>query len=216
MKKLTLTLIALFITASLVLVGGCASGESYVQEGYDFSKARKVAVVNVTGALANPAAQNQIADLFTMELMKKGYAPVERKQVQDLLEEQQFQASEVTTQQDMAKAGKFLNVPAVMVINIPEFGENMSFTAKMLEVETGSIIWIGSGEGSTGKWLSTIGGAAAGAAAGAAVSGEDDKTVGAIAGGALGGVAGHALAPKKAKQARKVISKICESLPSAK
>lgn len=216
MRKLTLTLITVLITAALILVSGCASGESYVQEGYNFGKAREVAVVNVTGALSNPAAQNQIADFFTMELMKKGYAPVEREQVQDLLEEQEFQASDVTSQQDMAKAGEVLNVPAVMVINIPEFGENMSFTAKMLEVETGSIIWIGSGEGSTGKWLSTIAGAAAGAAGGAAVSGEDDRAIGAIAGGALGGVAGHALAPKKAKQARKVISKICESLPPAR
>lgn len=216
MKKLVATLITSLLTVSLLLTSGCASGESYVQEGYDFGKAKEVAIVNVTGALANPAAQNQIADFFLMELMKRGYSPVERERVQALLEEQQFQASDVTSQQDMAKAGEILNVPAVMLINIPEFGEDMSFTAKMLEVETGSIIWIGSGEGSTGKWLSTIGGAAVGAAAGSAVSGKDDRVIGAVAGGALGGVAGHALAPKKAKQARKVIAKICESLPPAK
>lgn len=213
MGRLT-SAILIFISVSIILTGGCSSGESYVQEGYNFSNARKVAILDVTGAVINQAAQNQIADFFVMELMKKGFAPVERTQVQALLEEQNFQATDVTSQQGMAKAGEVLNVPAVMIINIPEFGDTMSFTAKMLEVQTASIIWVGSGEGSTGKWLSTIGGAAAGAAAGAAVSGDDDQVIGAVAGGALGGVAGHALAPKKAKQARKVITKICESLPS--
>ena len=62
--------------------------------GYDFTKVEKVAVVEVSGAVAGDAVKNQIGDFFAMELLKKGYTPVERAQVQTILAEQDFQASQ--------------------------------------------------------------------------------------------------------------------------
>ncbi|MHC4114460.1 MAG: glycine zipper 2TM domain-containing protein [Planctomycetota bacterium] len=202
----TLLAVALFIA-------GCSSGESYVKSGFDFAAVDKVAVVDVTGDISGEAAKNQIADFFVMELLKKGYSPVERAQVQKLLQEQQFQASDVTTTEGVAQAGRILNVPTVLVVNIPTFKEDMSMTAKMIDVEDGSILWMGSGSGTTGQTLSTIAGAAAGAAAGVAVTGKDDRLIGGLAGGALGGVAGRALSPQAADKAREIIRKICYSLP---
>jgi hypothetical protein len=198
-------------------LGGCASGkgESYARAGYDFSQIEKVAVIDVTGAIRGDAAKNQIADFFAMELLKRGYTPVERAQVQSILKEQDFQASDITSVEDAAEAGRILNVPTALIVNIPEYDEDFSMTAKLVGVEDGSILWLGSGSGSTGKTLSTILGAAAGAAAGAAIAGDDtsDKVIGGVAGGVLGGVAGHALSPKEAEQAQKIIKKVCDSLP---
>jgi hypothetical protein len=196
-----------------LLIAGCSSGESYVKSGFDFAAVDKIAVVDVTGALSGEAAKNQIADFFVMELLKKGYSPVERAQVQKLLQEQQFQASDVTTSEGATRAGRILNVPTVLVVNIPTFKEEMSMTAKMIDVEDGSILWMGSGSGTTGQTLSTIAGAAAGAAAGVAVTGKDDRLIGGLAGGALGGVAGRALSPQAADKAKAIIRKICHSLP---
>jgi hypothetical protein len=198
-------------------LGGCASGkgESYARAGYDFSQIEKVAVIDVTGAIRGDAAKNQIADFFAMELLKRGYTPVERAQVQSILKEQDFQASDITSVEDAAEAGRILNVPTALIVNIPEYDEDFSMTAKLVGVEDGSILWLGSGSGSTGKTLSTILGAAAGAAAGAAIAGDDtsDRVIGGVAGGVLGGVAGHALSPKEAEQAQKIIKKVCDSLP---
>jgi hypothetical protein len=200
-----------------LVVSGCASGkgESYARAGYDFSQIEKVAVIDVTGAIQGDAAKNQIADFFAMELLKRGYTPVERAQVQSILKEQDFQASDITSVENAAEAGRILNVPTALIVNIPEYDEDFSMTAKLVDVEDGGILWLGSGSGSTGKTLSTILGAAAGAAAGAAIAGDDssDKVVGGIAGGVLGGVAGHALSPKEAEQAKKIINKVCDSLP---
>ena len=91
----------------------------------------------------------------------------------------------------------------------------MSMTAKMIDVEDGSILWAGSGLGSTGRSLATILGAAGGAAAGVVVAGgdTDDRTMGGIAGGVLVGVAGRALSPQKAQKAQEMIKKICKSPP---
>jgi len=202
------------LVAVVLLVGGCSSGKGYFRADYDFSNVDKVAVVDVIGDVRGESAKNQISDFFVMELLKKGYAPVERAQVQVLLKEQKFQSTDITTAEGAAQAGKILNVPAVLVVNIPNFGDEMSLTAKMVDVEDGSILWMGSGTGKTGRALSTVAGAAVGAGAGAAVVGEDDREVGAVVGGVLGGVAGHALSPQKAAQAQKVIEKVCKTLPS--
>jgi len=202
------------LTAAVLIVCGCSSGESFVRADYDFSKIDKVAVIDVLGDVSGEAARNQIADFFTMELLKKGYIPVERAQVKSILKEHDFQSKGLTLQENAVKAGKILNVRTVLVVNIPNFREEISITAKLIDVEDGGVLWIGSGSGRTGRMLATIAGAAAGAGAGATVAGEDKETVGAIAGGVLGGVAGQALTPQKAQKAREIISKLCEKLPS--
>ena len=205
-----------FLLAGVVglVVGGCASGESFARTGFDFSEVGKVAVVDVTGRVGSEGVKNQISDFFVMELLKKGYAPVERQQVQVLLNEQDLQQSNVTSHENAAEIGRILNVSAVVVVNVGKYDDNISMTAKMIDVEDASILWMGSGTGQTGGWLFTLGGAAAGAIGGATIGG-DNEDIGAIAGGVLGGVAGQAMSPQTATQAREVIKKICESLPVA-
>lgn len=208
----------LFVLLGASLVAGCGSsqGESYAMAGYDFTSLNKVAIVDVTGRIYGDVVKNQISDFFVMELMKRGYTVVERKDVQALLKEQEFQASDMTTNDDAARAGRILNVPAVLVINIPKYKEKMEMTAKLIDVEDASILWIGSGTGSTGKGLATFVGAAAGAAAGAVLAGGDtsDRVIGGVAGGVVGGVAGNVLSPEQSTQVKKVIAKVCETLPS--
>jgi len=94
------------------LAVGCASGESVIRPGFDFSAIDKVAVVEVTGAIGSEAAKNAIADYFAMELMRRGYIPVERHQVQAILKEQDFQASDLTSNEGAAAAGRLDGVVA--------------------------------------------------------------------------------------------------------
>jgi len=201
----------------ILVACGCASqkGESYSRAGFNFSSLEKVAILDVSGSVRGDAAKNQIGDFFSMELIKRGYTPVERAEVQKLLKEQEFQASDITSNTDAARAGNILNVPAVLLVNIPTYKEEMNMTAKIVNVEDGGILWVGSASGSTGKTLSTIVGVAAGAAAGVAVAGGDsrDRVAGGVIGGVLGGVAGNALSPQQAEQVQKLIKKLCEDMP---
>ena len=203
---------------TVVVAGGCASqkGESYARAGFDFTTLDKVAILDVSGSVRGDAAKNQIGDFFAMELIKRGYTPVERAEVQKLLKEQEFQASDITSDAGAVEAGEILNVPAVLLVNIPTYKEEMNMTAKIINVEDGGILWVGSASGSTGKTLSTILGVAAGAAAGVAVAGGDssDRVAGGVIGGVLGGVAGHALSPQQAEQVQKLIKKLCEEMPA--
>ena len=138
------------LLGAILLIGGCSSGESYYRAGFNFGELDKVTVVDVQGAVKSEAAKNQIADFFVMELLKKGYAPIERVQVQSILEEQEFQMSDLTTAEGVAQTGQILNVPTILVVNIPNFSEEMSITAKMIDVEDGSILWMATGSGKTG------------------------------------------------------------------
>ena len=204
----------LALLAVVLAASGCATAESYSAAGFNFGSLDRVAVVEVDSPLSG-AAESQIADFFAMELLKKGYTPVERQQVTAILKEQQFQAGELTSNEGAARAGRILNVPAVLVVNIPTWGERIDMTAKLVNVEDGSILWLGSGSGGTRKTLGTIVGAAIGAGAGAAAAGGDssDRAVGAAIGGVAGGVAGYALSPSEAKAAQNLVKKVTESLP---
>lgn len=194
---------------ALILAGGCAreTGESIPLAGYDFSSIEKVAVLSPTGEIYGAAVKEQVVTFFVQELMAKGYACVERTEIKRIEEEQDFQASGVTTSEGAAQIGKVLNVPVVMLINIPKFESKISLNARLVRVEDGLILWTANGEGRTGKGLNTALGAVVGAAAGAALAGgdTDDRIIGGVAGAAVGGIAGNALSKEQASQVKKII-----------
>jgi hypothetical protein len=152
-----------------------------------------------------------------MELLKRGYNVVERTQVQKILNEQGFQTSGATSALDPAEMGRILNVAAILIVNVPQLGEHISMTAKMVEVETGSIVWMGEGTGKAAGGVGTLTGALIGAGAGAAIGHQVDQgtgtTAGAIGGGLAGGAAGHVLEPTQAQALRKVIVNVASGIP---
>jgi hypothetical protein len=198
-----------------LIAGGCATGKSESSSsraGYDFSKMDKIAIVAVEGAVRSEAAKNQIAEFFSMELLKKGYAPISRTQVKALLTGQVLSPAELTTIEAAPKAGKILKVPAVLIVNVPHFGEDISISAAMIDVEDGSSLWEGIGTGTTGGggFMSNLFGG--GNEAGAVAGGEQGQVISGIVGGQLG-LAEQPLTPREAKNVQKIVTKICKSLP---
>jgi len=135
------------LAIAVLLIGGCMSSrESSSRVGYDFTGVDKVAIVAVEGVLTSEAAKDQIADFFSVELLEKGYAPIGREQVRAQLREQEPKAQNPTVE-TAVDAGLILDVPAVLAIRVPHFEEEMSITAKMINVEDGSTLWLASGSG---------------------------------------------------------------------
>jgi outer membrane lipoprotein SlyB len=215
MKKLLIPFAILSVSA--LFIGGCASGKSTQRMDYNFSQVYKIAVVDVTGPLGNEGAKNQLADIVAMQLLQKGYAPIERAQVVTLLNEQKFQRDgNATPEQNAVKAGKMMDVPTVIIVNVTEFDEDISMSIKMLDVQDGSILWVGNGAGTHNKWFGTILGAAAGATGGVFLGGNSNsgKVIGGVIGGVAGGVVGNMLTPQQAKAAEEIVEKICKDMPS--
>jgi len=204
------------LIAGCFLLWGCASTQSSgnAKRGYNFSSIDKVAVVAIEGALGSEADKQQLTDMMNQQLLGRGYSPIERQQMLAVLQERDFQGTSIT---EAAALGKLLNVSAVIISNIPNYGDKMSMSVKMINVDDSSILWTANGTGDIGgsatQILGGLMGAGIGGTAGAAAGGRTGGTVGVLGGGAAGAVGGGLITPQKAEQANKLITEIFGSLP---
>ncbi|MBN2317074.1 MAG: hypothetical protein JXM79_24315 [Sedimentisphaerales bacterium] len=204
------------LLACALLIGGCSSSlrqeGSSARLGYDFSGIEKVAIVSVEGTIVSETARDQIAEFFAIELLEHGYAPIGRPQVRRLLalraaEVNEAAVMDLSNPEEAVEIGLALKAPAVLTINVPHFGEAISITATMIDVEDGSILWIAhsSGRGATGE--SGFFGMGGGGAQ------QDDLLSGPSARPA-GSTSGLPLSPDEAKQVQSIIKDVCRSLPT--
>jgi hypothetical protein len=196
-----------FVLGLGVFLGGCTSGESVAQFNIDVSGITKVAVVDVYGDIEGETAKNQIADFFGIELLRKGFEPVERSQLQSLLKEQQFQNLNVTATTDAVKAGQILNVSAVIVVNV-QSGDEMSMTAKMIDVGKGTMLWMGSGASESSDGVLSRLGFTTTSASDTGSNGSDNAQTSTL------GAGGKSIPAAQCLMAKRVIAKMCESMPS--
>ena len=197
------------LVIAVLSVGGCRSQqESSFRAGYDFSAVTKVAIVSVEGALPSEVAKDEIADFFAIELLEQGYAPMGRAQVRALLAEQETEDEiiDLTTPEGAVAAGLALDVPAVLTIKIPHFGDEISITATMIDVEDGSILWLATGPGGGGGGFSSI-------FRSKSSGSKDEGLLGPIMGDVMG-VTDQPLSPDDAERAQRIVKKICRSLPT--
>jgi hypothetical protein len=203
-------------TISLYVLVTTALLASSFRVGYDFTKLDKVAIVAIEGSVRSDPARDQIADIFAMELLRKGYAPLGRAQVKTLLREREFQSADLTTVEGAVEAGLIVGVPVVLVVDIPHFGKETSMTAKMISVQDGSIIWMGRGSAKGKGILSYISGffRSEETDTDAGIGGQEDEVFAGIAGDVLGSPTGGVLSPKEVKKTQGIIETMCKSMPS--
>ena len=142
------TLAVAVLVAALCLMTGCGSGgpgESFIRAGFDFSTVDVVAVVDVGGVVESETIKDQISDCFLKQLLRKGYGPIGRQLVKRQLAEANAQIGDLKGEAYAVEAGRVLKVPAVLIVTVPNLGEDTSITAKMIEVNAGSALWVGSG-----------------------------------------------------------------------
>ncbi|MFW5996397.1 MAG: CsgG/HfaB family protein [Lentisphaeria bacterium] len=209
-------LITFSLCAVTLWLAGCSTVDQQVSPAFQQKSPDRIAVVDITGDIRGNANKNQVEDFFVKELMGKGYRVIERERVDKLLDEQDFQRSDRTSTDEAAKIGEVINVPAVAMVDVNVDDEKISLTGRMVDVESGEVLWIGSSRGGSGKTLSTVAGAVVGGAAGSQVGSGSGRTAATIAGGALGGAAGKTMAPQTARVVEKSIQRMVKELPSAR
>lgn len=211
------------LIGAVALLTGCVSAESSSMMGYDFSKIKSVAVAEVWGSDAGPAS-GQVGDDFIMQLHNKGYAVIERQRVNALLEEKKLQSSDLADNARAAEIGKLTGVDAILVVTVPELGNDIRISARMIDVKDDTVVFVGSGSASTRRGATTVAGAALGAAAGMAVGHDIGRhhyshhsgatILGGVVGAGAGGAIGYALEPSSERLVRKLVEKMCRKLPA--
>ena len=211
--------IAALTLFALPALCACAStkGESVLNKYYDLEKVHAIAIVDGNNPTFAVTTRQALVDTFQYEFMKRGWNVIERSNIEKAIDEMDFQNKDITADAGRKQLGHVLNVQALTVINIAKAGDDLSLTAKMIDVETGELIWQGSGEGAVSSTMSAITGALVGAGVGA-VAGNNmgsggNAGTGAAIGGVIGGVTGAALTPSETENAKKVVLKVCEHIP---
>ncbi len=205
-----------------LFVAACASvsGSGEYNRSYDFSSIQRTAVVSVSGVDGSQAARDQVASMFNQALLRLGYSPIERSQIESVLDEQDFSRSEITSASGAAQAGRILNVDSVVIVNLPEFQDNMSMSAQMVDVADGTILWSASGSARTGAGMSRQAGQLLGAIGGGILgaevgnNGSTGAIIGGVGGAVGGGIAGEALSKQRQEQAAVLINQLTQSLPA--
>jgi hypothetical protein len=198
------TLLYSFVIAAVFVAGGCGSttGNSSFRTGYDFSTLEKVAIVTISGEVTGQTAKDQIAELFAMEFIQKGYTLIGIAQTKALLgqmAEPNVSAGDLTVAK-ATLAGKALNVPAVLVVTIPNFNQEITMTAELINVQDGSTLWMGSGTSKTGH---SVPEALLGTFTGGPKAEPEAVTV-----------ETKAMTSREIAKVQKVIARICSSLPA--
>lgn len=186
-----------------------ASAESYMKPGLDTSRLTRIAVVDGNNPAFSPTVRQALVDDFQIEFFRKGWPVIERDNVDLAIEEIDFQNSEFASAAERKRLGEILNVQGLVIVNIASAGSEMTVNAKMIDPQSGELLWTGSGTGKIRSGLQTLSGAVLGAAAGAAVGDSDGAAIGAV----VGGAAGYSLTASEMENARELVREIGLSIP---
>ena len=213
MKSPALGLILL--VAALAPACSSVKGESYFSKTYDLASVQRMAVVDGNNPTYKAETRQTLVDGVQFEFFKKGWNVIERANIQKGIDELNFQNADLTSQSDRKKLGEILNVQALTIVNVGSQDDLTVITAKMFDIQTGELIWMGTGEGELNKGLGTVMGAAAGAVAGAVIGNQigGNGTAGGVIGGVAGGAIGNSMSQSQLENAKDIVRKVCESIP---
>jgi len=116
----------------------------FVQDGRNFRHAKNF-------------PQRLVEDEFMTGLIEKGYSVPARSDIEKIMKEQQFQHSGLADE-DAAKLGKILNVPAILIVSLTQYENKNSghtsnqyimdrveatLSARLVSVEKTEVLWVG-------------------------------------------------------------------------
>ena len=117
-------------------------------------------VVDNTRKFSRSGALRQVEDEFMRAVIEKGYTLAARSDIERILSEQNLQRSDIT-EKEIARIGRILNVPAVVIVSINNvstqryqpiiavkgqryYSTSVSISARLISAELAEVLWISS------------------------------------------------------------------------
>jgi len=150
----------------LLVILNCASSEVYIRNDIDYKKYTRIAVFPLVDYPTKPGSGLQVADIISAQLINSNYNIIDRSQTTRILQEQQLSMSGVIDERTVPSIGKILGVQAILTGSINEYqctpvniqvaqGARPAYiyvsaagiSLKLIDCETGQVIWAGSARG---------------------------------------------------------------------
>jgi len=162
-----LKMITIFIPLGFAFIC-CASSTEYVKPGVDFNKYNRIAVLPLIDYSTHPGSGAQVSDILALSLLKHGIDVIDRSQTTNILNEQNLGLYGIVDASTAPNVGKLLGVRCIITGSINEWSSTIvniqmvqgadpaympisaaGFSLKLIDCETGEIIWASSARGST-------------------------------------------------------------------
>ena len=159
MKRINLLIFSLLVVT-------CSTSGEYFTADVDFSKYSRIAVFPLTDYPLAQGSGLQVADILSMKLLGSNLTILDRSQTSRILQEQKIGESGIINESTAPEIGNILGVQAILTGSISEYGTKtvdiqvvqggnpapvdvsaVSVTLKLIDCETGQIIWAGSARG---------------------------------------------------------------------
>lgn len=110
---------------SVALMSGCASTSAnvFLSPAYNPAKVQRVAVIDFADFPGSPGSGALISSIFQTYILGLGYNFVERGQVEQILQEQNFQASGVVDPATEVRLGQLLGATDLIVGSLTEYAD---------------------------------------------------------------------------------------------
>ncbi len=154
-------------------IAGCSYGpRASIRREYDFSQVKRIGVLKFDssqiGYLSSFDPGNAVADEFVLQLLDRGIMVVERSYLENIIKEQDLGTSGRLDTATIRKIGKLLGVDALIIGTVVKgvqdrkerfylkdeqdrmreeifvVNAEVSINARMVDVETGAVIWASS------------------------------------------------------------------------
>jgi len=160
-------LLFVLLFSFLALFFGCVP-RTAIKKGYDFNRINRIGVLEFTSYRERVYSGNAVTDEFIRQLIFRDIDVVERERLESLLKEQHLAESKYLDPETVKQVGKILGVDALITGTVTKYiaddRETIYFrdedgniktevflkraevgvSARMIDVETGSIVWASS------------------------------------------------------------------------
>ncbi|MBU2520695.1 MAG: CsgG/HfaB family protein [Proteobacteria bacterium] len=139
--------VILFIFFSL----GCKGPMTYLNPSVDFSYIKRVAVAPIINLTNDKFAGEKVMNVVATEILRRGiFDIVEFGEVSKVLREEGMKPDNLVDKQLAARAGKRLNIEAVVIGSVMQYGVSniggssfpeVSISLKLVDVNSYTILW---------------------------------------------------------------------------
>ena len=147
LRYLSFFLILLFFLFSL----GCKGPMTYINPSVDFSYIKRVAIAPIINLTNDKFAGEKVMNVVATEILRRGvFDVVEFGEVSKVLREEGMKPDNLVSKQLAARAGKRLNIEAILIGSVMQYGVSniggssfpeVSISLKLVDVNSYTILW---------------------------------------------------------------------------